>query len=404
VKILFVLRRPGIAGVETLALRLISELIQGYGDTVGLLLIVKTPSKSFYKTLHSQCKVYSVFTPGTLAELNKEKWDIVYGFETFGLLFGYWFLSRLNHTPKICVGGYHPLEYSWQPEKKSFLKNFILKHFNRVPRSNLIFMNEEVLNRAKNNLVELNGAHVIPLPIDSERFAQVQRHPNRTKIVSLGRLVGFKTYNLQMIEAVHEFNKRGIRLNYEVYGDGELRAPMMQLIAKYGLQNQVKLMGSLPYEQIEKSFVDAYCFVGCGTALAEASAAGLPSLVTIEAAVSPGETYGFFTEISGFNVGEFNPTWPQHSLVMMLEKLLSLTPAQYESLAHEHIAKARGFNLHTVTGMYRQVFQAAHNTPDRTSSLALLNWTVIYFFYKVVDKFGIKTPLQNRYIQKYSNS
>src|SRR5581483_4828387 len=64
------------------------------------------------------------------------------------------------------------------------------------------------------------------------------------RLVSAGRFVEKKGF-LQTIEAIADLRDRGLSLEYNLIGDGELRSEIERLIGHYGLDQIVRLPGKI---------------------------------------------------------------------------------------------------------------------------------------------------------------
>ncbi len=399
-RILLVLKRPAIAGVETLAMRMANTLIEQYGDQVGIVFFVKLNSESFFRGLNSKCEVYSLSSPFSYSKLKKQKWDIIYSFESFGLLFSFWFWWRLRLRPLVCTGVYHPREYQWSPTRRSWTMNFITRLLRLIPDRNLIFMNDSVQRRTSQRLGSpMRNSSVIPLPINTHALSRTNRNPERGLIVSVGRLTDFKTYNEHIIRTVAKLVQTGHDVCYRIYGGGELRGELEALALDLKVGDRVFFEGEIAYEKLPDVFTTAHCFVGCGTALLEASAAGVPSLTAIEAIREP-MTFGFFSEASGYNLGEANHLLPQFSYLDLIQKLLQLDDSEYLQLSQKHQRRVSEFDANTVVGHYRHVFQSAQPLPKKyLTSLTFTRWIASYFLLKIFDRIGFKNILTGRYLE-----
>jgi glycosyltransferase involved in cell wall biosynthesis len=152
-------------------------------------------------------------------------------------------------------------------------------------------------------------APVIPLIVDGEKFPR--RAPRGAcappRLVSIGRLDHFKTYNLTMLSVVRRLRDLGHDVSWDVYGTGMLQSRMTSKIAELNLGRHVRLMGNVDYRRIPEVLADAFAFIGSGLSMMEASACGVPSLPAIEYADLP-QTFGFPHEIEGISF--FEPSLP----------------------------------------------------------------------------------------------
>jgi glycosyltransferase involved in cell wall biosynthesis len=104
---------------------------------------------------------------------------------------------------------------------------------------------------------------------------------------------------LLLIEAVHRLAQKGIRFELVLAGDGEMRAELEALIARYGLAGQVRITGWISSDQVREEILAARGMVlpsfaeGLPVVIMEAMALRRPVLTTYVAGipelVRPGE-------------------------------------------------------------------------------------------------------------------
>lgn len=125
---------------------------------------------------------------------------------------------------------------------------------------------------------------VIPNPVFvKEGIAPVEACDSRREFVAVGRLTAQKNYPL-LIKAFSEVVKLHPEFILRIYGDGELKEELMDLIKQTKLENNVILMGAS--KTIHEDIVQSYGFImssdheGMPNALLEAMAIGLCCIST----------------------------------------------------------------------------------------------------------------------------
>ena len=119
---------------------------------------------------------------------------------------------------------------------------------------------------------------------EDERRRQQPRH-----IVALGRLVGYKGYNV-LIRAMQSVDGHAT-----IIGEGPLLADLQQLASELGVSNRIRFAGRLPRDEIRRLFHSAQVFSfpsvteaeAFGIVQIEAMAAGLPIVNTHLATTVP---------------------------------------------------------------------------------------------------------------------
>jgi glycosyltransferase involved in cell wall biosynthesis len=130
---------------------------------------------------------------------------------------------------------------------------------------------------------------------------QVNGHgPAAPLILSVGRLVEKKGFG-DLIRACDLLNRRGVRFECVIYGDGPLRERLLELIEQLGLEADVRLAGARPQAELTDELARATVFalapkvtddgdrdgipnvlveaMACGLAVASTAAGGVPELV-----------------------------------------------------------------------------------------------------------------------------
>ena len=178
-----------------------------------------------------------------------------------------------------------------------------------VGYNSMFFMNEECrTSHAQRWNVDLSKSPIAILPID---VAEHSWRPNNTSslhIVSVGRLVDFKAYNLGAPKMIKALRERGLDVSWDIYGDGPLQVEIAAEINRHGVSESVHLKGELPYRDFAKVVAGYDLFVGVGTAALEAAMLGLPTICGTD---SQRELcYGYLHDLPFGNVGEMQQHFP----------------------------------------------------------------------------------------------
>ncbi|HAA03446.1 MAG TPA: colanic acid biosynthesis glycosyltransferase WcaL [Syntrophobacteraceae bacterium] len=140
--------------------------------------------------------------------------------------------------------------------------------------------------------------HTIYHGIDLDFFRFVPSPPPSPpfRILSVGRLVPKKGYD-DLLEALKQLQDRGLDFRFSHIGSGELEDCVRRRIHAIGLQEQVKLLGTLPRQEVLNHYQQSHCFVlaskvaangdrdGIPNVLVEAMAVGLPVISTRVSAI-----------------------------------------------------------------------------------------------------------------------
>ncbi|MDP3927433.1 MAG: glycosyltransferase, partial [Bacteroidota bacterium] len=131
-------------------------------------------------------------------------------------------------------------------------------------------------------------------------------NPTSSRIISIGNLVGFKTYNMHVIHALPKLIEIYPAITYDIYGLGPNEEFLRGLVKKLHLNDVVRFHGEVEYSKMENILRNSSIFIGSGTAILEAAALGVPAIIGIESIEEP-LTYGYISEIKGLSYNENVP-------------------------------------------------------------------------------------------------
>lgn len=242
---------------------------------------------------------------------------------------------------------FHPRIYFFRSGWRNVLDMLYERAFRfLILKQSLFFMNEACRRSHADHFgVDLSEAHILPLPVSVE--CGPSRPVRSRRIVSIGRLTSFKTYNVYMMDVVKNLVDRGFNdVKWDVYGDGPLLDGMRKRIGELGIEANVQLHGTVPYESLADVLDGAEIFVGMGTSLIEACARGLPGIPAIDS--EGATTYGFFHDMPGYEVGECLGYPPGVGISDLIEKTFLMDMHEYESLCADSFRHCRRFSLDQV--------------------------------------------------------
>ncbi|MCD1599827.1 glycosyltransferase [Rheinheimera aquimaris] len=370
---LFIHGSLAMGGVETFILRMAKQRAAENKNTVIILLSAEHRSDSglvmearkyarvlFLPDITSLPRLISRYFPFHLSlllpirtDLGKYLKDVTHVHATCGIS-AYFYAHIAKHLPanvKFTIGVYHSLEFCWgTPQLPYFERKNRELFFDKVSKSSIIFFNESMVPLyEKVSGQSFQAVNLFPLGViepsfpDLKQISQLRESSSSLKLVSVGRLVPFKTYNLHMIDVVASLLKDGIAVVYDIYGDGPLEPEMKKKISEQGLQKHINLKGILNYDRFSEVVSSYDVFIGSGSAIIQAAGLGVSAIVGIENIVSA-ETYGFLAELDGFSYNE-DGLYAKKPLVAVLESYSKLPIAERISLSQRHIDKAKEFSM-----------------------------------------------------------
>lgn len=249
---------------------------------------------------------------------------IVVTFDPTTCALAFW-LDGLNAFGRCrhLTGVYHTRAYFLEGEDRLRLaiNRLVL---DAAPERSVIFMNEECRQtHADWSRRSFQSSPIIPLGIERKQARWQPSGHDALNIVSVGRLVGFKAYNLGSLEITRLLSKRGIDAHWQIYGSGELEPELRSRLSASADKARVVLRGDLPYNDFGSTIVGYDIFVGVGTAALEAAMLGMPALMALDS--DENGTHGYLQDLPFGNLGELQPFPPLSSLHKMLENFYYLS-------------------------------------------------------------------------------
>lgn len=256
-------------------------------------------------------------------------------------------LSLLNRF-RACIGHgvltagvYHSKEYVWG-DINELMRGEQMDLFKSLPSANVLFMNEYTVAEYRQRFLR-HYYIILPIGVDILKYSDVAPDRSSNLIVSIGRLVNFKSYNSLMLEVLSVLRGLGHDYKYDIYGDGPEKSNLLSKIRVLGLEDSVRLMGGLDYSKMPEVLNKAFLFVGSGTAIVEASAAGVPSMIGIESS-SDSLTYGLLTETVGNSFHEAGLNYPLKKYEHVILGLAAMTDSEYLQVSLDSRKRAEIFS------------------------------------------------------------
>ena len=124
---------------------------------------------------------------------------------------------------------------------------------------------------------------IIPNGVDLEKFSAPERDWSSPRILSVGRVVYQKGFDLAL-RALAELKDLGWQ--WTIAGDGPQMPVLQAMVEEHGLQNRIHFLGWLTANQLKEQYASANLFLfpsrheGMPNAVLEAMASGLPVIAT----------------------------------------------------------------------------------------------------------------------------
>lgn len=363
-KVLFVIGQFTVGGVETYVLRIAKALI---ADGVDVEVWIVKPSFDPALLTQLQALVQVRFlTPRWMAypimvrspDLPDDV-DMVFTTGRLALFFAAQSCVRIARPVRLVAGVFSQWEYVENPrDPKSTLAGALVDQLG--PR-NMVFCTE---GSRTDHVASLGHAYsaslVSPLLVDlpAARPRAPRRAGDPLQIVSVSRLVNFKTSNLQMAEVVARLNAAGVPARWTLYGDGPERGKIEETIGAAGAQAYVALPGPVPYTDLPRVISAADVYVGGGTTLIEASALGVPALVAQDSNPEP-TSPGFLCDRDGVYTSDISDDDVLTPIVDHLARFAAMDEDQAQALSERSRRKAQSYGVQQARTEYEAIYRQA---------------------------------------------
>jgi glycosyltransferase involved in cell wall biosynthesis len=348
--ILFLIAQLTVGGIETYILR-VARAAHASGIKVSVWVVKQRTDRELQAMLEQVATVRFLapsFLPVPLwvsAPSFPEDVDLVFTTGRTSLLFAASAAARARIPVRLVAGVFSQWEYSVDDgsQKHTLAAGLI----SQLGSSNMVFCTEGCRN---DHAAALGPAYasalVSPLLVElpGARSTPARQLAAPLRIVSVGRLVPFKTSNQQMPTVLAELKARGIEATWTLYGTGEELSAIEAAIARAGVVDNVVLAGILPYSKLHDTIAASDVYIGGGTTIIEASAIGVPALVALDEnpqATSP----GFFADTTGDYTSDAAPDTELVPIVDLLEQLARMGPEDIAAVKARSRARAARYDV-----------------------------------------------------------
>lgn len=398
-----------IGGVETFILRLAKERFsKGKKTKILLTSSFVDDSEELVLEISKYAEIYRlkdfVYLPKFLSLLTLRHFYLIYPMRwsklaaifngishvhvanSYDALVGMRIMRMIELTIPITIGVYHSKEFTWGlGTKLPFFEKINRFLFLQVlSKKNIVFFNDKLkLDYEKIHRKSFLISSCFPLgvvegsPFKQKKYKKDILKNKKISIISIGRLVEFKSYNLWMLDVVNELRKKNIDVKYDVYGTGPLETMLHIRSKELQLDGCYELKGALEYSDFDTVVSEYDVFVGSGTAIVQAAGQGVPALIGIEN-TSKSETYGFFSQINGFSYNE-SGLYPTKPIIEYFIHFLCMDETDRSALSAQHVQKAIEFSIDKCEVNFQAMMDGAEITKQNTY---MISWfkRMIYSF------------------------
>lgn len=357
-----------IGGIETYLCRIAKEL-SGCNILVFVWVVKNSKDEELYINLKKYATVNFIGNFNRLSivyvkpiTLPKDT-DFVVAMGQTALTFAMRACAKLNRPVKLVIGVFSQWEFI---STLDVYRNRVTNNmFERLTPNNVFFCTEGCRNYHTKVYKKSIDSKVSPLLIDLDKFTTTKASENVVdksilKIISVGRITPFKTYNYQMPHIMKSLVNKGFNVQWDVYGDGVGMRDLKRIIIETDMSSHITLHGMLPYSELPEKFNAADIFVGAGTSIIESSSAGLPAIVALDDIDEP-MSPGFFCDREGVFTSDTKAGEVLYEIEGMLEGFLKLTYQKRINLSQRSIAKADLYSTKKALSEYEEIYKNARS-------------------------------------------
>ncbi|MFC5476146.1 glycosyltransferase family 4 protein [Paraherbaspirillum soli] len=294
------------------------------------------------------------------ADLN-EFFDYVHVVDSLSLHFFVLNRNKFNFG-KVTIGAYHEQEFFWWRNDNVLFREEQIS-IAKLNATSILFPNEIMRDHfALANNMTAESLPLLPLGVDMPEY-QIMANKRTLKIVSIGRLVDFKTYNEGVISVLPALRMIA-DFRYEIYGSGPLEKKLKTMVSDLKLDGIVTFKGNVAPESLGNVLNEAFCFVGSGTTIITSASYGVPSIVGIESNLDT-TCGGLFCDVPGYSYNESSCHDHKISIYDSIVDLHKKSDVEYQHVCELHIKKANEFNIKNTINVFLNYFTSSIKVPAK---------------------------------------
>jgi glycosyltransferase involved in cell wall biosynthesis len=361
--VLFVVGQLTIGGIETYVVRM-ARAYSKAGGKVSIWVVKRSWDPELLSLLKDVADVTFIsklthYPVWMHSPALPPKVDLVFTTGRLSLLIAAYACVKAAWPVRLVAGVFSQWEYcSDAANPKSGLASEIL---NKIGPTNTVFCTEGCRSYHQTKLgmdftVSIVSPLLVDLPTPSTRRRRKQKDP--IQIVSVSRIVSFKTSNYQMPGVIKQLVERGVDAYWTHYGDGPEGAHVQAKIAEFNVGSRAKLAGTVPYSKIHKIIEKADLYVGGGTTLIEAAALGVPSLVALDENPTA-TTPGFFFDRLGHYTSDLAGDEELEDIVDVIHRFSLLDDAELNKYRHKSLERASKYSVQQSSAEIKMIYEKA---------------------------------------------
>lgn len=312
--------------------------------------------------------------------------DQIHVFDGMHAMLGYRIAKELDRNTPITIGFYHYIKYLWGGDRVAWHERLNRKFiFNYLPEQSLLFFSDgsrDLYRKHKNKKFENSKTFRLGV-VDKKNIVLNGTLTLPLKIVAVGRLVEFKTYNFFMVDVVGKLLEQGIDIHFDIYGDGPLRQDVQDRINKSALQDKIRLKGTLDYSKFDETIKNYDLFIGSGTAIIQAAALGVPCIVGIENMIKP-RTYGYFSDVHSLHYHRKGLDIPLFEVSEIISNYVEMSESERLAIQQSHVDCIDPFTNESC----QKSMDSLKNIEMPACEFKFNRW--VYEFSRVADRINMK--------------
>ncbi|MBE0472281.1 MAG: glycosyltransferase family 4 protein [Methyloprofundus sp.] len=325
--------------------------------------------------------------------------DQIHVFDGMHALLGHRLSKLVDKSLPITIGFYHYIKYIWGGDRVAHFEKMNRKFvFYYLPQDALMMFSEEIRRLyTKNKKMNFDKAQIFRLGVVDKKQVDLSGVRNTPlKMVAIGRLVEFKTYNFYMLDVLNLLREKGLLVRFDIYGDGPLKNQIQEKIDKLNLNDLINLKGTLEYSKFDQVVSQYDLFIGSGTAIIQAASLGVPSIVGVENVIQP-KTYGYFSDVHQY---EYNLKGLDLSLISvekMIEDYSSMNESERFNLNQAHLDSIEAFTNEAC----QKSMDTLKNIKMPTQPFKFNRW--VYELSRIMDRVNMKLNKKHAFTRRHED-
>ncbi len=284
-------------------------------------------------------------------------------------------LVRVGVACSTCVGVYHP-RACFKPEVSAITEMMCRLNFLAAEPHQVYFMSEAVKQTHEARWGLFAKPHEVAPIILPDRQQAGNDAGGRKRIVSIGRLVPWKSYNASIPAIAKALSDQGLDFGWDVYGNGPLLDGLRQEVIALGLGDRVVFHGTVDFTDLDRILSVTDLFVGMGTSMLEAAIRRVPCIVAVDSSAT--HCYGMLMDVPVGNVGEIQEHAPNVAIKDLVGAVLRLALPERRAVGDQCYRIARSHSL-TPEAFARQLQDLPR---DRANRLIKVWASMVFFVYQ----------------------